>query len=813
MIKNWLKIAFINYKKNWLSTVINLFGLTIGLTGFMLILMHWNDEYSYESWNPEKQNIYYLQAYNKNGDWWNNNMSHPIPYYADKLIPEAEDYLLISGDGGGQIKSSQGKSVFSTKGLAVTEHFFNFFPFKLQSGSYKDALTDKHKIAISSDLSTKLFGTVKAAGEKVTIEDSLYVVTAVYEIPKANTVAKPEYVVLSKEAVEARKLLEEKNDPSWGSNNYQALLKLKKGADPVNVAEQIYQKEILGIRYKNSTYGDISSKQALEMYGPNKFELTPLDKTKLHAKGEFFYKKGDYKTILILFWLSVLIILLSIINFVNLTTAQASQRAKEVGVRKALGSNRTQLIIQFLIEAFILCMLAYSLSLVLVEIILPFFNKFLNKEMLMDSWTIYLYSGLMILVVSVIAGLIPAVYLANFKPINTLKGNFSRSRHGVLLRNGILGLQLVISSFFIISGFIIYQQVAYMMDKELGFNGKQMLQISMNQASKKPWLKYERLREELKKIQGVTDVSYGEAIPTPSGASSTIEYMGKSILAQHGSMDYNFLPFSEVTIVEGRNITPQFASDSINTLIVNEAFAKRMNWTAKEAVGKEVHPGFVDGSTTYKIVGVTEDYNMWGVAQEVPPISFFHYKESEWKRYYMRTVLVKISENDIPGTLERLKAFWTTKGEPGYPFDYYFVDQQFAKSFTRYQKQKTLFTLLNGVVLVVALLGLFALSSLIIDQKLRDVAIKKTLGASSGVLIKDLTKKFLWITAIAVLFSIPVSYYFMNEWLKDFAYRIEMPWWPYILSLIILLLLTFLVVSIKAYRATKVELVRYLKYE
>lgn len=179
----------------------------------------------------------------------------------------------------------------------------------------------------------------------------------------------------------------------------------------------------------------------------------------------------------------------------------------------------------------------------------------------------------------------------------------------------------------------------------------------------------------------------------------------------------------------------------------------------------------------------------------------------------MRTVLVKISENDIPGTLERLKAFWTTKGEPGYPFDYYFVDQQFAKSFTRYQKQKTLFTLLNGVVLVVALLGLFALSSLIIDQKLRDVAIKKTLGASSGVLIKDLTKKFLWITAIAVLFSIPVSYYFMNEWLKDFAYRIEMPWWPYILSLIILLLLTFLVVSIKAYRATKVELVKYLKYE
>ncbi|PUB25629.1 putative ABC transport system permease protein [Elizabethkingia sp. YR214] len=813
MLRNWIKIAFTNYKKNWQSTIINLFGLTIGFTGFMLILMHWHDESSYETWNPERKNIYYLQAYNKNGDWWNNNISQPIPYYAEKFIPEVEDYVLVSGDEGGRIEAPDGKSTFSTNGITSTEHFFNFFPFKLHSGSYKNALTDLHKIALSSDLSTKLFGKLNALGKKVAIEDSIYLVTTVYENPKTNTVVKPDYVILSEDAVKAKKRLEEENDAEWGNNNYQALIKLKKGADPVQVGKQIYQKEIIEIRYNSQSYGGLTTKQAIETYGPNGFELTPLDKTKLHAKGNFFYKKSDYKTILILFWLSVLIIILSVFNFVNITTAQATQRAKEVGVRKALGSNKKQLIIQFLIETFLLCGLAYCLSLVLVEIILPFFNKFLDKEMSMNVWDTYLYSGLMIIVISFVSGIIPAVYLSGFQPIYTLKSNFSRSRHGVLLRNGILGLQFVISSFFMISGFIIYKQVAYMMEKELGFNGKQVLRISMNQASKMPWLKYEKLREELKNIQGVLDISYGEALPTTSGTSSSIDYYEKSILAHHGAMDYNFLSFSEVPIIEGRNITPKYASDTINTLVVNEAFARRMNWTSKEAIGKEVRPGFEDINRTYKIVGVAKDYNVWGVANEVPPITFFHYKESGWKRYYIRSILVKISEDNIPETLSRLREYWISKGEPGYPFNYYFVDKQFAASFTKYKKQKTLFSILNGTVLIVALLGLFALSSLIIEQKLKDVAIKKTLGASDGVLIKDLTKRFMWITLVAVVISLPISYYFMNEWLKDFAYRIEMPWWPYVLSLVILLLLTFLVVSIKAYRATKVELVKYLKYE
>ncbi len=212
------------------------------------------------------------------------------------------------------------------------------------------------------------------------------------------------------------------------------------------------------------------------------------------------------------------------------------------------------------------------------------------------------------------------------------------------------------------------------------------------------------------------------------------------------------------------------------------------------------------------IVGVVKDMNFGDVQYKIEPIMFFNY-DRLWTRNNLISLQIKLSGENIEENIARIKKYWETEAEPGYPFSGEFVNKQFARTFEKYETQRTLFSILNGIVLLVALLGLFALSSLMIEQKLKDVAIKKTLGASDGILIKDLTKKFLWITLIAVLISIPISFYFINEWLKSFAYRIEMPWWPYILSLAILLLLTILVVSIKAYRATKVELIKYLKYE
>ncbi|MDR6130998.1 ABC-type antimicrobial peptide transport system permease subunit [Chryseobacterium sp. SORGH_AS1175] len=276
-------------------------------------------------------------------------------------------------------------------------------------------------------------------------------------------------------------------------------------------------------------------------------------------------------------------------------------------------------------------------------------------------------------------------------------------------------------------------------------------------------------------------------------------------------MDYNYLQFMNIKLKKGRWLNPKLASDTINNVLVNESFVKQFGWTDEQAFKNEFRPGFDD--KPYKIVGIVKDFNVKSLKSAVEPMIFFHYRATSWKRYNVYNIQLKLKPDDIDGTVKRIKTYWQNNVEPGYPFDSYFVDKQFAKTFEKYQKQQTLFTILNAMVLMVALLGLFALSSLMIEQKLKDVAIRKTLGASDGTLVFGLTKQFLWITLIAVLISIPISYYLMNEWLKDFAYRIDMPVFPFVLSLILLLILTFAVVSIKAYKATKVNLVKYLKYE
>lgn len=804
MLTNWLKIALINYKKNWLSTFINLFGLTIGLTGFMLILMHWNDEESYEKWNPKRDNIYAFQSYSKKENSYGNNISVPMARRAKEVIPGVEDYVLLGSSGIGVKMITKNKTAFQQDGMSASESFFNFFPFKLVAGSYKDALKGASTIALSTAAAKNVFGKTNVAGESVKFDDKNYIVTAVYELPKENSQVKPEFLINPVENI--------KNDEnSWGNFSYGCFIMLKKGTDPVTVQKK-FVKDIFEYRAAlDGKSSGLSVQQYMDLYGPTDSLLTPLDEMKLHVKASWF-SNPDFKTLMILFTLSVLIVILSAINFINLKTAQASQRAKEIGVRKAIGSTKTDLVLQFLLETFVICMASYLLSLALTELLLPGFNKFYNKEIKMNDWHIYLYSFGMVMIVTLISGLIPAIYLSNFKAIETLKGNFARSKHGAWLRNGILTLQLIISSFFIIGGLIVNQQVKYMMNKDLGYNGKQIIMINFSESNPKPWLKYERLKTEMKKIQGVNDVSYGEAVPGSGRfGSSNMDFRDKSIQAQHGSMDFNYLKFLNVKLKKGRWLDPNLASDTISNILVNEAFVRKFGWNDDEALKNLIQPGF--DNKKYKIVGIVKDFNLRNLKTEIEPVVFFHYKQTEWKRSTVYNIQLKIDPNDIDGTVKRLKTYWQTHVEPGYPVDYYFLDQKFAKTFKAYQKQQQLFTILNAMVLMVALLGLFALSSLMIEQKLKDVAIRKTLGASDHTLVFGLTRQFLWIAVIAVLISVPICYYLMNEWLKDFAYRIDMPVWPFIASFLILLGLTFAVVSIKAYKATKVDLVKYLKYE
>ena len=810
MLKNWLKIAFINYRKNWLSTIINILGLSVGLCVFLLIFIHWQDEKSYEQHNLNKDNIYLVE--NKNGDFGTMVVSsYPELTVSKEKFSEIEDYTIANIWGGYKVRLMAGdKSAFVTS-CRASDSVFDFFPFEKMAGSFKNAISDKSKIALSEETAKSLFGDeyINCVGKPVSVDgaDDKLIVTAVYKNPEANSVFKPGFIMRN-QGLEGNG----NSNTQWTNYSYVGYFKLRPGTDVKNLEKKLSDLMAEQEKIATESWGEkYDATKKAEVF------LTPISKMKLDAKSEGV-GKGDKKSIMILLSLSALILVLSGINLINLKTAQSSQRAKEVGVRKVIGSTKLNLILQFLLETFIICFVAYIVAFAMVELLLPSFNKFLSKEIKLNDPNLFIYTGLLLIVFSLISGLIPALYLSNFKPINTLKGNFSRSKSGVWLRNFILTLQLVISSFFIICSLIIHTQVKYMMNKDLGFKGDQAIQINFKKGN---WEnnfnvnKYRRLKIELSKIPGVTDVT-GSVNSLGSGtANASIVKLStdttKTVQTMLGGIDENFLKFYKVKFLSGRDLDWKKASDTINGAVINETLAGKLGYNPKTALDKEFFTGW-DGKKKYKILGVVKDINYAGVEQSVMPIVYFNY-DRNWIKNNMQNVQIKISENDINGTLERIKEFWITKAEPGYPYDYNFVDKQFAKTFEKFQKQQTLFTTLNIVVLVIALLGLFALSSLLIEQKLKDVAIKKTLGADEKTIVWDLTKRFLLICVIAVFISIPFGYYAMNEWLKDFAYRIDMPIWPYVLSLFLLLILTFLVVSFKAYRATKINLVKYLKYE
>lgn len=810
MLKNWLKIAFANYRKNWLSTIINVLGLSIGLSVFLLIFIYWQDEKSYEKWIPNHENIYLVET-------GNSSMgpmivsSYPELAVSKEKFPEIEDFTIANSWEDYKVKlSSENGSVFTTN-ARVSDSFFEFFPFKPIAGSLKNAVNDNNKIAISEQTAKGLFGEEykDCIGKFLKMDDSddkSYVITAVYQFPEGNSVYKPGFVMMHPSSPESK--------ASWTNYSFVGYFRLKPGTDVPNLEKKMSEMVSQQEKISAEKWG-----QKYEEKNRMKVHLTPIAKMKLDAHSEGI-QKGDKKSIMILLGLSSLILLLSGINLINLKTAQASQRAKEIGVRKVIGGSRMQIIIQFLLENVMISFVAYMVALAAVELFLPSYNQFLGKEIKLFEENIIIYSGLLLLIFVLLSGIIPALYLSNFKPINTLKGNFSRSKNGVWLRNSILALQLVISSFFIICSLIIYAQVQYMMNKELGFKGDQVIQIHFK---KTDWennynlKKYIKLKNEVAKISGVEAVtgsviSIGRGFTNSSPAKNAADTLQIVEHVVNGAIDRNFLSFYSIKFISGRDLDWNKASDTISGTVANEAFIKKMGWNPQQALGKEVFPGWEEKKKKYKILGVIKDFYVNGVDKPVEPMLFFNY-DRNWTKGNMSNLQIKLSGNDISGSLEQIKEFWLTKAEPGYPFDYEFVDKRFAKTFEKFQKQRTLFTILNSIVLVVALLGLFALSSLLIDQKLKDVAIKKTLGADEKTIVWDLTKKFLFICILAVLFSFPFGYYAMNEWLKDFAYRIEMPWWPYLVSLVLLLILTFSVVSIKAYKATKVNLVTYLKYE
>jgi len=798
MLKIWIKILFRNSKKNWLNLTVNILGLTLGLTGLIIVLLYMNDEKSHNAWNPYKDDIYNVIHQMPDGEVWGSSTSTEGPAYLEE-IPEVEDYYLSQSWYHAFMVKVGGKSIYTEDILEGYDNFFSFFPFPILAGDPNEMAKAKTHIAISEKLAKTYFGKESALGKTIELDKETFTIVVVYRLT-GRSYYEPSMV--TQYQYELRQ--------EWGSYYSNLFVKLKKGSDikaVQNKMDDIFDKYSM---IPGAEEASMPLETYKEKYGTNVW-LDQLSQIRLHARADDGGPEGmgNYQLMMTMLALSILLIIISSVNFINLSTASAFQRAKEVGIKKTLGMSKWFITIHFVLEVLIQAFIALILALISVELILPYFNTYLRVDLSLMNSQILIQMSAITIVIAVLVGLIPSIYAANYKAVDVLKGNFSRSKKGILVRQSMLGIQFLISGFFLIGAMVMFEQVSFMIHQDLGFKGEQIAVIYLNNREN-AYQKYELAQKELLKHPNILDISSNSYVPGGGSSSTTnMDFEDINLNANANSIDFNYLDFAGIKLIKGRALSPEYASDTIDNVLINEVTARSLG-IFDDPINKRIDLGY---EKNMNIVGVVADYYIDGVDTRINHMFMYHWKTFPWGPGSLSNIQFKISPNDVPETMALIEKYWKENIEQGYPFSYRFLDEQFALTYQKYQKQRVIFSVLTGIVILVALMGLFALATLTIQQRLKEVAIRKTLGASVQEIVYQLVKTFIKVTGVAAIILIPIAYYLMQNWLDDFIYRIDMPIWPYVITPIVLIILVITIVGIKAINATKVNLIQYLKFE
>lgn len=805
MLKNWINIFLYHLRQNKLFSFLNIFGLAIGIAGLIFALLYWNDEQSYDAWNPEKDNVYQVLV-----------QLTGMPVFSDcalflKPILDKDTNVekVVYADSWYQKDKIiyKGKKEIVDKIINVEPDFFSLFPFEIIKGDAVSALKDDSNVAISDVIAKRVFGDENPIGKQITCLNQMFIVRAVYNIPGNSSIA-PDVIM--------NKMTQFKSENTTGPFIFKLLLKIKDPSKIENTRKSLEKTYNQDFVRRIAHEEGFTLEEMAKKIGHFNVVIEPLSKARLHSITDGYPEgRGNYQFLLIMVGLSVLILILSIVNYINLATANAVKRAKEVGVRKVVGASKGTIVIQFIFETALISLFSILLALVIVELTLPYYNDFLNKSLRIIGSQFYLQLILIFCITVLVAGILPAVYVANFETLKVLKGNFGRSKSGIWLRNGMLIFQYAVATFFIVGSYIVYQQIDYLSNKDLGFKGDQVIEINLNfpdsdyeveNVGQNIYNKYSTIKQELAKIKGVEQASTGLISFDGSDDSlGGVLYNDELFKARTIAVDFGMFEMMKIEVVEGRSLDQQHASDTITSVVINETAQKLMNM--KEPIGKEL----IIKERKLKIIGVVKDFNLLSPEVEVSGMYFYHLKTVDIAQN-INKVFVKLKSDSIENTITDIEKLWT-KMDTEYPFKYDFVDKQYARTYESYVKQKNLFSLLNIVVIGIALFGLFALASYSIQRRMKEIAIRKTLGAETNVLLKELSKQYILYCIIGFLIALFPTYYLLNRWLENFAFRIEMTLFPFVFGFIVLLLLTLSIVLSKAFQATKTDVLKYLKYE
>jgi putative ABC transport system permease protein len=808
MIKNYLKIAARNLWNNKGFSAINIIGLAVGLATCLLMLFYVTDELSYDKYNDKADRIYRVDGDIKFGG---NHFvlavaPDPMGPVLKKDFPQVEEYVRFRGYGGLLVKKGL-QNVNEERVIYADSSLFNVFTLPMIQGDPKTALVEPKSVVINETTAKKYFNSTDVVGKNLIINDTgNYKITGVIkDISKQSHFNFDFFVSLSTS--------DESRQNNWVSNNFNTYIVLRKGADPKKLISQFgaLVTKYVGPQVKqlmNITMNDFAKSGNFDTYN-----LTPLTSIHLHSnKTAELGINGNIEFVYIFSIIAVLILLIACVNFMNLSTARSSNRAKEVGVRKVLGSLRKSLITQFLTESILISFLALVIAIGIAFLLLPYFNHLSGKQISMDifskPWLFPSLIGLM-LVVGVIAGSYPAFFLSAFNPVEVLKGKLAKGFKSSWLRSGLVIFQFFISIALIIGTITIYNQLKYINSKDLGYNRSHVLIIKntypLGNSAKV-------FKDEVLKISGVQKATMTGFLPTsdwrndsPLFPDATLDQK-KAVSMQIWDVDENYIPTLDMHVIKGRNFSKDFKTDSTG-VILNESAAKLFGFS--EPVNKTLYymNDFKNGKdlTALHIVGIIRDFNFSSLREEVTPLALFFRRQNG-------SISFRINSTNIPGLIAQVENKWKTMAS-GQPFGYSFMDDDFNNTYKSEQQTGKIFISFAILAIFIACLGLFGLVTYAAEQRIKEIGIRKVLGASVGTIVSMLSKDFLKLIIIAAFIAFPVAWWAMNSWLQHFAYRISITWWVFVIAAALALLVALLTVSFQAIKAALANPVKSLRTE
>jgi len=785
-------------------SALNIVGLAIGLACCILILLYVHDELSYDRFHDNADSIYRVVPTFTTSERTmymavNAHVQGPM---LKNEFPEVLEYVRFTSYGSPKVIEQGNISFSEERFLWVDESVFEVFSFDMISGSPKEALVNPNTVVITEEMAEKYFGSDNPMGKSLKVNhNALYTVTGVIKNIPSSSHLKPDFLAsFSTLGLEPSTNIAE---DLLSMMNYYTYVLLQEGTDYIEMEQKFTE----GInRYIGAMLESLG--------GSAELGLQPLRKIYLHSDREMESEQmGDITYVWLFSGIGIFILLLACLNFMNLSTARSANRAKEVGLRKVVGANKSQLVRQFLGESMILTFISFVLAIVLVMMSMPFFRNISGKEILTNTLLnpviLAGFTGLF-LIIGLIGGSYPAFFLSAFRPVEVIQGKLKRGAKSSALRIVLVSFQFAVSIILIIGTLTVNTQLKFVRSKNLGYDKNHVIVMQMRNAETQN--KYEAIKEAIKRNPSVINVSASTTSPLGTSDFSVHHAVGKPedelnmLWAQ--MVDENYIDTYKMEIVQGRNFSKEFTSDKNEAIIINEAAVKKIGWQ-DDPINKQIER-FTSPTTKqpYTVVGVVKDYHFQSLHQQIEPMMLYY--TSPYGNF--SRLSVRVRPENIQETITFLESTWA-QFDTQYPFEYSFVDDQYDALYRTEVRLGKLFSYFTTLAILIGCLGLFGLTSFTTEQRTKEIGIRKVLGASIQGIIYMLVRDFTKWVFLAVVVAWPIGYYVMNKWLNNFAYRANLGVWIFLSSALLALVISIVTVSYQSIKAALANPANSIKHE